>query len=145
MLFQLFVVPLYCKRRRTAMNNKKNEQLGMPYGTANNRLKKSILFNLLKRYNENYCFQCGLEIEKENELSIEHKVPFLDSEDPIKLFFDLDNIAYSHLSCNCSAARQTKEAFHPNIASYKKGCRCDECKEIEKLRRRSQRERGIKT
>lgn len=43
-----------------------------------------------------------------DELSIEHKTPWLDSEDPKALFFDLNNIAFSHLSCNVSAAK------HPN-------------------------------
>jgi len=87
-------------------NKKKNEQLGMPHGTANNRLRKTILFSLLKKYGENICFQCGKEIETEEELSIEHKIPWLDSGDPASLFFDLDNIAYSHLSCNVGASRR---------------------------------------
>ena len=107
-------------------NEKKAEQLGMPHGTASNRLRKSIIFNLLKKANENFCFQCSGEIESEKELSIEHKVPYLDSENPKELFFDLDNIAFSHLSCNVGAARQTRTQNH-NSAGYKRGCRCDKC------------------
>ncbi len=126
-------------------NEKKAFQLGMPQGTASNRLRKEIIFNLIKRLNENYCFQCGAEIEFAGALSIEHKIPFLDSNDPVKLFFDLDNIAYSHLSCNVGAARQTKEATHPSLSAYRKGCRCGECKNLERLRRQDQRERGINT
>ena len=91
--------------------DKKSEQLGMPSGTAAGRLRKNILFSLLKRLNENFCYQCGGEIEFEDELSIEHKVTWLNSEDPKSLFFDLDNIAFSHLSCNSSAARVVKHKF----------------------------------
>ena len=40
--------------------------------------------------------------------SIEHKTPWLDSGDPIGLYFDLDNISFSHLSCNCRASRRGK-------------------------------------
>jgi recombinational DNA repair protein RecR len=48
------------------------------------------------------------------------------SEDPVKLFFDLDNIAFSHLRCNVSAAkRKRSKCGTPN--AYKTGCRCKEC------------------
>lgn len=87
---------------------KKQEQLGMPLGTASAKLRKSILFSLLKETGKNICFQCGRIIENEDELSIEHKIPYLDSKNPKELFFDLNNIAFSHLSCNVKAAR------HPN-------------------------------
>lgn len=127
------------------MNNtskKKADQLGMPYGTANARLRKSILFLLLKKLGENYCYQCGFEIETEDELSIEHKVPYLDSDDPVKMFFDLDNISFSHLLCNTKAARQTKTLIHPSAHSYNSnGCRCDGCKEKHAERMRGVRER----
>jgi len=113
-------------------NQKKTEQLGMPIGTASNRLRKSIIFNLLKKANENFCFQCGAEIELENELSIEHKTPYLDSEDPQGLFFDLDNIAFSHLSCNVGAARQTHRVKNHGLTLYKDGCRCGICVTAQK-------------
>ena len=91
-------------------NIKKNEQLGMPFGTASAKLRKSILFNLLKETNKNVCYQCGKPIELEEELSIEHKVPWLDSDKPKDRFFDIKNIAFSHLSCNISAARRARES-----------------------------------
>lgn len=84
---------------------KKQEQLGMPLGTASAKLRKSILFSLLKETGKNICYQCGRVIENEDELSIEHKVPYLDSDNPKELFFSLDNIAFSHLRCNIGAAR----------------------------------------
>ena len=92
-------------------NKIRNEQLGMPIGTASARLKKIIMFDLIKKLNQNICFQCGKIIETEENLSIEHKIPYLHSEDPIKLFFDLGNIAFSHLKCNVGAARKNIEAL----------------------------------
>lgn len=129
----------------TNSNNKKAEQLGMPHGTASARLKKLILFNLLKELKRNFCHQCGTEILTADELSIEHKIPYLDSDDPVKMFFEMDNVAYSHLSCNSGAARQTQIATHPSLSAYRNGCRCNECRSLERIRRADQRERGIKT
>ena len=57
------------------------------------------------RFNLNKCYQCGNTIDKVEELSIEHKTPWLDSDTPKELFFNLENIAFSHLSCNCRARR----------------------------------------
>jgi len=122
-------------------NYKKSAQLGMHHSTASAQLKKKILFDLLKKLGQNYCFQCGAEIESEEELSVEHKIPWLDSDDPKRLFFDLDNIAFSHLSCNISAARtptkieglEDKRVVHGSIATYnRRGCRCDKCTETKK-------------
>jgi hypothetical protein len=52
---------------------RKSAFLGMPHGTAANRLRKMILFNLLQRHGENVCFKCSKFIETADELSIEHK------------------------------------------------------------------------
>lgn len=84
-------------------NRKKTEQLGMPHGTATGRLKKNLMFQMMHKLGLNNCYQCGKSIDTSGELSVEHKIPWLDSEDPVGLFFDLDNIAFSHLSCNVAA------------------------------------------
>lgn len=84
-------------------NNKKAQQLGMPYGTACGRLRKQLMFCLLQRLGEAQCYRCGEPITDVASLSIEHKSAWLDSDDPLKLFFDLDNIAFSHLRCNSIA------------------------------------------
>lgn len=129
--FRLSRTPLIIKSKDNMRNsnNKKREQLGDHIGTAASRLRKSIIFNLLRQLDQNYCFQCKEKIDNVNDLSIEHKIPWLDSEDPKKLFYDVNNIAFSHLSCNVRAARQTRTLKHPSQASYERGCRCDECKE----------------
>lgn len=111
---------------------KKYNQLGMSPGKASHILKKSILFAMLKEAGKNYCFQCGSEIENAEDLTIEHKVPWLDSEDPVKTFFDLENIAFSHNSCNSKAARRP-EFRHGTVSYYRKmKCRCDLCKQAFK-------------
>lgn len=84
-------------------NAKKAQQLGMPLGTACGRLRKLILFDLLCQLKKNVCFQCEEPIVAAADLSIEHKEPWLGKD--TKLFWDLDNIAFSHLHCNCSARR----------------------------------------
>ncbi len=81
-------------------NQKKNETLGMPYGTASNRLKKEILFSYIQRFGDNVCFRCGDEIETSDTLSIEHKLPWEGRDGGKELFFDLNNISFSHLRCN---------------------------------------------
>lgn len=76
----------------------KQKQLGMPYGTATNRLRKIILFDFIKRCNEDWCFKCGVRILNLEDLSIEHKIPWLHNSS--ELFWDLSNIAFSHIWCN---------------------------------------------
>lgn len=87
---------------------RKSKQLGMHPSTAANRLRKTVLFSLIKVMGLNNCWHCGEEIENIDNLSIEHKVPWLDSEDPVGLFFDLNNIAFSHLECNIRNNRWAK-------------------------------------
>ena len=111
---------------------KKQQQLKMSYGKANGILKKAILFELIKKCKLDICYRCNKQIENVSELTVEHKIPWLDSDDPIKVFFDLENITFSHYSCNYSAARNANRGTgkHPSIQFYKKGCRCAECTKL---------------
>lgn len=86
------------------MNAIKSEQLGMNIGTASSQLKKRIMFKLLQRLGEDFCYQCKERIESVDDLSVEHKVAWLHVSPD--LFWDLDNIAFSHLSCNIKAANR---------------------------------------
>ena len=79
-------------------NKIKSEQLGMSFGAACNKLRKSIMFHLLKKLEENICFRCNKKIEIADDLSIDHKKDWLHNN--VDLFWDLDNIAFSHSSCN---------------------------------------------
>jgi hypothetical protein len=103
--------------------------LGMPFGTAQARLRKSILFNLLKKHSENICCRCLNSIDDIKELSIEHIKPWEDRD--VKLFWDLDNIAFSHLKCNVphtsNQKRKEDEQNDPNKSW------CWDCKEFKDL------------
>lgn len=111
-------------------NAKKDSQLRMSNGKASAILRKIILFSLIQKLKEDTCFRCGEQIEKVEDLSIEHKVPWLDSGDPVTLFFDIDNIAFSHLTCNVGSSRKkygVRESTPHGYARYRWGCRCDIC------------------
>lgn len=129
----------------TKSNHTKNTQLGMPYGTACNKLKKDLLFNFAQRLGLDSCHQCGEKIATPDELSIEHKTPFLHSDNPVKLFFNLNNIAFSHQSCNSKASRRVPgKKKHPSISAYGRGCRCKECTSIARASvYRSRERRGL--
>jgi hypothetical protein len=80
----------------------KSEFLGTNYGAATQKLRKFIIFKLLVKHGENICFQCGNTIENVDDLSVEHIKPWLGKR--VDLFWDLDNIAFSHLACNRRAS-----------------------------------------
>jgi hypothetical protein len=73
-------------------------QLGMSWGAACGLLRKLVLFAVLKRHGENVCFRCEQPIESADDLTIEHKQPWLHISP--ELFWDLDNVAFSHRTCN---------------------------------------------
>jgi hypothetical protein len=87
-------------------NALKSEQLGMSHSTAAHQLRKLLMFQLVQQSGRDLCFQCGEKIESAENMSIEHKKPWLHSEDPKAMFFDLDNIAFSHTKCNYGSARK---------------------------------------
>jgi hypothetical protein len=88
-------------------NNIKSEQLGISISTAQHQLRKMIMFDLVQKANLDNCFRCGNKVAIEN-FSIEHKENWLHSEVPKELFFDLNNIAFSHILCNSIARRSVK-------------------------------------
>ena len=94
-------------------SNKMNaDLLGVSWGAACNRLRKKVLFSLIVRLKENSCHRCDGEILSVDDLSIEHKNAWRQAVDPVESFFDLNNIAFSHLSCNISAGdRPTKKYY----------------------------------
>lgn len=119
---------------------KKTKQLGMNPGTAFHRLRKSILFSFAQKLGFNWCYQCATEIKDISKFTIEHKKPWLDSGNPSEDFFNLDNIAFSHASCNYSAARYIKAKPCPSVNAYRKGCRCDGCKKVRAEYRKKRKE-----
>ena len=91
------------------MNNpytkKKSTQLGMAISTARSQLLGKLLFRELTATSDCKCYRCGKNIETAEELSIDHKQPWLNQNNSVELFFDLDNVAYSHRKCNSGARR----------------------------------------
>lgn len=105
------------------LNDEKSSQLGMPFGTANARLRKALLFKLIKKYNEDICYRCKNPINAINELSIEHKIPWFGNSPD--LFWDLDNVTFSHLSCNVAASNKpwARNTTAPANQLWCKGCK----------------------
>ena len=64
------------KEHQQARASRVADQLGMPHGTANAKLRKNLLFKYVKKSGENFCHKCGAEIELVDDLSIEHKLPW---------------------------------------------------------------------
>lgn len=89
-------------------NDVKSKQLGMPFGTAMGRLRPKILFNLLKKYGDNICYRCNKKINKSEDLSIDHKQPWLYyPENDNRRFWHMSNIAFSHRRCNILSKRSS--------------------------------------
>jgi hypothetical protein len=115
----------------------RKEQLGLDYGTANNRLKKMLLYHLAQKLDMHWCFRCGAEIDTLRQFSVDHKIPWLHDEKAKELFWDLDNIAFSHLSCNSRDSRGSqnqKGKKCPALNHYNRGCRCTPCRELKSKR-----------
>ena len=87
---------------------KKKEQLGLNPGTASGRLVKDLLFSHVKHIP---CYRCGGALTRDT-FSVDHKTPWLDSENPTEVFFDLENISYSHISCNSRASRKPHKKYN---------------------------------
>lgn len=90
-------------------NQRRARLLGESYGAATSKLRKMLLFDFAKRLNEDICYQCGTRIEFIEDFSIEHTIPWQNSDNPKEIFFDLSKIAYSHSSCNTKAAIRPKK------------------------------------
>jgi hypothetical protein len=79
---------------------RKSKQLGMSFSKASHILRKSVMFHLAQRCGLDFCFRCGKRIEHVDDFTLEHKQPWLYAYCPLELFFDIDNIAFSHRRCN---------------------------------------------
>lgn len=89
-------------------NSIKDQLLGMPHGTANNKLRKNIIFWLANLNRMLACYRCKEQIESVDDLSIEHKTPWQGAANPKESFFDMGNISFSHLKCNIGEPRRAK-------------------------------------
>ncbi|WPJ20569.1 hypothetical protein vBPFY1MI_34 [Pseudomonas phage vB_PF_Y1-MI] len=112
------------------MSDKKKMQLGMNPSTASHRLVKDVLWSLIVKTGQQSCCKCGVTMDRET-FSIEHLEPWLDSDDPVGLYFDLENIGFSHLRCNVEDRRiERKEYTCGTKEAYRyRQCRCSPCVE----------------
>jgi hypothetical protein len=102
---------LTAKVNMTSHHPEKDALLGMPAGTAFHRLRKSLMFSMAVQLNRHICYRCNQEIASAAEFSIEHKEAWQPAANPPEVFFDLNNIAFSHLSCNVKAASRPPLTF----------------------------------
>lgn len=79
-------------------NAEKSRQLGVSHGSAAVKLKKMLLFSFAQRLKLDRCYQCGRLIEDIDNFTVDHKVPWLHSEDP----------------ANCSLTWTTSLSHTPN-------------------------------
>jgi hypothetical protein len=70
--------------------------LGMPYGTAEKHLRKSMLHALAQQCGKDICRWCQTKIESHSDLAVVH---LHDWADDAALYWDLNNVAFSHVSC----------------------------------------------
>jgi len=61
------------------------------------------MFELAKKCNMEIYYRCGAEIENFEEFTIDHKESWLLSNEPSKMFYSIENIAFSHAKCNYEA------------------------------------------
>lgn len=97
----------------------RSKLLGMDYGTAMNRLKKTIMLSLLQELKRDVCCRCGEQITEARDLSLEHVDAWMSHKQPQSAFWSLDNIKFSHLGCNCSAANRKRTLKYIGVTELK--------------------------
>ena len=100
--------------------DKKSQQLGMNFSTASGRLERMILFRFVNQTGQANCYRCGKVILCYGDLSVEHKIAW-QNVDPA-LFWDLENIAFSHKRCNTLAHRSVRPSDE-HIRKMQKGAK----------------------
>lgn len=116
----------------------------MTISSAVGKLRKSLLFHFVSKLGLNNCYRCGLIIESVDDFTMDHKINWLGEEKAKDLFFDVENIKFSHFACNAGATRI--KGKHPSVYSYKNGCRCFECTKLHsEAKNRYRNTRRLKT
>lgn len=115
-----------------ASSETKDRLLKMSHGTAGNKLRKSIIFWLAGLSKLLTCFRCHQQIENVDEFSIEHKVSWQRSDDPQNTYFDIKNIAFSHLKCNTRQRQNTCKSGHTSYKIIGKQRRCTKCRVVHR-------------
>lgn len=115
------------------------EFLGINYGTARGQLTRLILFDLAKKANLDTCYRCGKKIETVKEFSIEHKEAWFNNNKD--LFWDMDNIAFSHFRCNCQEPNLQRRKDNGDNKAW---CSiCEEWKDKKHFNKKASRWNGV--
>jgi hypothetical protein len=117
-------------------SDRRAEILGMPFGTACGKLRKSVMFHLLQKHGENVCFKCGGLIDGPDDLTIEHKKAWQSVG--AAAFWDVNNIAFSHPRCNLRVGWVRREITGGNLW-------CSACKKslpVERFHKESRQRTG---
>lgn len=122
-------------------NRKKAQQLGMSFGKASHELRRAMTLHLLQKLGEDSCYRCGKKIERPEDLSMDHKIDWLDN-DP-KLFWDVLNVAYSHKWCNKTGRRERPTLRVVGPAGTSWCTRCKEHKPIAQFQKCARRWNGL--
>lgn len=108
-------------------NDRKAQLLGMNFVTARNRLDRDLLFAFAKKLGHK-CHRCGKDLTRDT-FSVDHIENWSMSDDPVKAFFDIDNVAFSHMWCNTKERTERSIKKDHGLHMYDRhGCRCSVCK-----------------
>jgi len=69
-----------------------------------NQLTRRVLFRFIQEAGLTSCHRCGLALTQ-SDFSLDHILPWRNSENAEELFWDIDNIAFSHRGCNSAESR----------------------------------------
>lgn len=100
----------------TDRNNRLKDILGETISNATYKLRKILLFEFAKRLDLHHCFRCGEPIDNIDEFTVDHVLSWRLHKSR-ELFYDIDNIKFSHFKCNC--ANYTKSKTRPNARKNK--------------------------
>lgn len=85
----------------------------MPYGTASNKLRLKVIFDLLREFEKNTCCQCGQLIDAPENLSVAHRQQWMDVNPT--LFWRTDNIVFKHRVCPDVARQDNMSIIEVNV------------------------------
>ena len=132
------------------------ELLGEYDATANYRLLRMLLWQLVVETGKDICFRCGERIIKRADFSVDHKEAWRSAPVPRAAFFDLANIAFSHLGCNTGANSHSQKThckhgheftedntYHPPKRPKNRMCRACMRKRNKEARVRKEQSRAL--
>lgn len=85
--------------------------LGGNYPCLVLKLRRKVMFYLVKKLGLDICYRCGNKIEEEKELSLDHSEPWMYKSNALEIFMDETKIVFSHKSCNYRSRRQNISRF----------------------------------